>query len=82
MAKRYKYTLVRRAIVWETWTVEADTLEEAEELCYNGDADLLPETEFIDYYDSDYELADQETLDPLVKMVEEYNGRPKKEKVV
>lgn len=73
MAKKYKYTLARRAIVWETWTVEADDLDEAEQLCDNGDA--TPEgTEFIDYYDDDWELADQESLDPLVKMVREYNG--------
>lgn len=71
MAKKYKYTLARRAIVWETWTVEADDLDEAEQLVDNGDG--TPEgTEFIEYYDDDWQLDNSELLDPFVKMMLEY----------
>lgn len=73
MAKKYRYTLERRAIVWESWTVEADSPEEAIELCEQGEADFVPDaTQFVDYYDDDYEISDEELLDPFVKMMLEY----------
>ena len=67
------YTFQRRAIYWEEEVVTADTVEEAYEKVENGDSDELNIQDFYDYYDSDYELIDEEIADPLVTMVAEYS---------
>jgi hypothetical protein len=67
------YTFQRRAIYWEEEVVIADTVEEAYEKVENGDSDELNIQDFYDYYDSDYELVDEEIQDPLVTMVAEYS---------
>ena len=67
------YTFQRRAIYWEEEVVTADTVEEAYEKVENGDSDELNIQDFYDYYDSDYELVDEEIQDPLVTMVAEYS---------
>lgn len=83
--KHYKFTFGRRGIYWETWTVEADSAEEALDLVSDGSGDMCDykELEFIDYYDDDYELQDSEIIDPLYKMIADKNAeileRKKKE---
>lgn len=71
MANRYTFT--RRAIYWDEEVVYADTFEEAYEKVGNGDSDEYELGDFYDYYDSDYELVDEEIQDPLVTMVAEYS---------
>lgn len=68
---KYRYQVSRRSIVLETYFVEADTEEEALQICYDGD---VPEPclEFIDWVDDQYEVDDKECIDPLYKMVKDY----------
>ena len=70
MAK-YRYEITRRSIVCETYWVEADSEEEALEICTNGCAED-PQLDFIDWYDDNYEIEDTEIIDPLYKMIKEY----------
>lgn len=69
------YTFQRRAIYWEEEIVEADTVEEAWEKVENGDADELHISDFHDYWDEEYELIDEEIVDPLVEMIKKYKPK-------
>jgi len=68
-----RYTFERKAIYYDVEVVIADTVEEAYEKVGAGDADEYELGDFYDYYDSDYELVDEEIHDPLVTMVAEYS---------
>ena len=65
-----RYTFWRNCIVCETFEVEAESEEEARELV--RDADVKYE-EWIDWLSEDFELENIEELDPLYKMVKEYD---------
>ncbi len=65
-----RYTFWRNCIVAETFEVEAESEEEARELV--RDADVKSE-EWIDWLSDDFELDSVEELDPLYKMVKEYD---------
>ncbi len=65
-----KFTFWRNCIVAETFEVEAESEEEARELV--RDADVKSE-EWIDWLSDDFELDSVEELDPLYKMVKEYD---------
>ncbi len=67
-----KFTFWRNAIVAETYIVEAETEEEAREMIRDGGVDVFSE-EWIDWLSDDFELEDTEELDPLYKMVKEYD---------
>lgn len=67
------YTFERRAIYYEETIVEADTLEEALERVYDGEADEMHIGDWHDYYDDDYELVNEDIKDPLVDMVVNYS---------
>ena len=68
-----RYTFERKAIYYDVEVVYADTFEEAYEKVGAGDGDEYELGDFYDYYDSDYELVDEEIEDPLVTMVAEYS---------
>ena len=69
------YTLVRAAVVDEYYEVEADSPEQALEIAYDG---ALPDpyrTEFIDWRDDEYQIADEELIEPLYRMVKDYDPK-------
>ena len=69
------YTLVRAAGVGEYYEVEADSPEQALEIAYDG---ALPDpyrTEFIDWRDDEYQIADEELIEPLYRMVKDYDPK-------
>lgn len=68
---KYRYEITRRSIICETYWVEADSEEEALEICQNGSAED-PQLEFIDWYDDNYEVEDTECIDPLYRMVKDH----------
>ncbi len=68
-----KFTFWRNAIVAETYEVEAESEEEAREMLWNGDYGDPVQTEYVDWASDDFELEDVEELDPLYKMVKEYD---------
>lgn len=68
----YRFSFSRRVIIDEVYEIEADTEEEAIEAMNEGWYGDPADTEFVDWYDDDFELIHTETLDPLVKMIEGY----------
>lgn len=72
----FKFTVSRLALVEETYTVEADSEEEALEIANGGGIDYdngLVNTEFVDWHDDAFQVIDKEDLCPLVKMIRVYN---------
>lgn len=68
--KLYKFEVGRSSIVYETFIVEADSWEEAEEMLYDGDYGEPVQTEWVDWH-GHWEEVERETLCPLIKMLEQ-----------
>lgn len=72
----FRYAFYRRSIVSETYFIEANSPEEALQRLRDGeDPEPMP-MEWVDWYDDDYHPDydfEPEPLDPLYKMVKEYN---------
>lgn len=71
MAK-YKFTVVRTAVIDEYYEVEADSKEEALELAYDGGLPDPVKTEFVDWSDDSYQIVVEELIEPLYRMVKDY----------
>jgi hypothetical protein len=68
-----KFRLQRRSIVDETFYVVAEDEDAALEIARNGGAVQDPDdTEWVDWYEEDYEITKTEELDPLYVMVKQY----------
>jgi hypothetical protein len=67
-----KFTFWRNSIVSELYVVEAATEEAAREQLHNGEVDVHSE-EWMDWATDDYELEHVEIIDPLYKMVKDFN---------
>jgi hypothetical protein len=68
----YRFTFSRRSLVNEVYEIEADSEEAARDAMSEGWYGEPVETEYIEWYDDDFDLDHTETLDPLVKMIENY----------
>ena len=66
-----KFTFWRNSIVAETYIFEAENEEQAREMLRNGDVEVFSE-EWMDWATDDFELEDAEELDPLYRMVKDY----------
>lgn len=66
------YTLCRAAIIDEYYEIEADSEEEALSLAYDGNLGDPVRTEFIDWRDDEYQVCDEELIEPLYRMVKDY----------
>lgn len=71
---RYKFILVRAAVIDEYYEVEADSEEEAREIAYDGNLGDPIKTEFLDWRDDQYQIADTVEIEPLYRMVKEYGS--------
>jgi hypothetical protein len=74
MSKAYKFTFVRRSIFEERFEVEADTLEEAEEMMQDGGYPDPVGATWIDWYEDEFSTDREfppEPLCPLYKMVKD-----------
>ena len=67
-----KFTFWRNSIVSELYVVEAATEDAAREMLHNGEVDVHSE-EWMDWATDDYELEHVEIIDPLYKMVKDFN---------
>lgn len=67
-----KFTFWRNAIVAETYEVVADNEDAARELLMNGAVDPV-NAEFMDWETDRFELEFTEELDPLYRMVKDYD---------
>jgi hypothetical protein len=72
MTKKYKFTMSRSAIICEVYEIEADTLEEANEMLHDGNYGEPVHTEWLDWH-GNWEEDDREIIDPLYRMVKDYN---------
>lgn len=67
-----KFTFWRNAIISELYVVECETEEQAREMLQNGEVEVFTE-EWVDWATDDFELEHIEIIDPLYKMVKEYD---------
>jgi len=67
-----KFTFWRNSIVSESFYVEAESEEEARKKLDNCDYESEV-TEFVDWATGDFEIEDVEELDPLYRMVKDYD---------
>lgn len=68
------YTLCRAAVIDEYYEIEADSESEALEIAYDGCLGEPIRTEFVDWRDDEYMVADEELIDPLYRMVKDYES--------
>ena len=67
-----KFTFWRNAIVSELYVVDAATEEEARVMLMNGEVEVHSE-EWMDWATRDFELEHVEIIDPLYRMVKDYD---------
>ena len=70
---RYKFIVVRAAVIDEYYEVEADSEEEALSIAYDGNLGDPCKTEFVDWRDDEYQVCDTEEIEPLYRMVKDYD---------
>lgn len=71
MAK-YKFIVVRAAIIDEYYEVEADSREEALGVAYDGNLPDPVKTQFVNWSDDSYQIIVEELIEPLYRMVKDY----------
>ena len=69
------YTLVRAAKIDEYYEIEADSEEEALSLAFDGNYGDPVRTEFVDWRDDEWSAVDCEDLEPLYRMVKNYDPK-------
>ena len=67
-----KFTFWRNAIISETYVIECETEEQAREMLWNGKVEVFTE-EWMDWATDDFELEHVEIIDPLYRMVKDYD---------
>ena len=67
-----KFAFWRNAIVSELYVVDAATEEEARVMLHNGEVEVFSE-EWMDWATDDFELEHVEIIDPLYRMVKDYD---------
>lgn len=68
-----KFTFWRNAIVSELYVVDAATEEQARVMLDNGEVEVFSE-EWMDWATDSFELEHVEIIDPLYRMVKDYNS--------
>lgn len=70
---KFKFTLVRAAVIDEYYEIEADSEEEALSIALDGNYGDPIRTEFVDWRDDEFSAVDCEDLEPLYRMVKDYD---------
>ncbi len=68
-----RFTFWRNAIISEVYVVECATEAEARVMLQNGEVEVFNE-EWIDWATDDFELEHVEIIDPLYRMVKDYES--------
>ena len=68
-----RFTFWRNAIVSELYVVDAATEEAARVMLNNGEVEVHSE-EWMDWATRDFELEHEEIVDPLYRMVKDYES--------
>ena len=71
---KFKYVMVRAAVIDEYYEIEADSEAEALEIAYDGNLGDPVKTEFVDWRDDSYQVVETEVIDPLYVMVKDYKS--------
>jgi hypothetical protein len=69
---KFKYIMVRAAVIDEYYEIEADSESEALDLVMDGDYGDPIKTEFVDWRDDEWQVADTEEIEPLYRMIKDY----------
>jgi len=67
-----RFTFYRNSIIAETYEFEAENEDQARAMLMNGEVEVMSE-EFVDWAMKDFELEEVVELDPLYRMVKDYN---------
>ena len=67
-----RFTFWRNAIISELYVVECETEEQARVMLQNGEVEVFNE-EWMDWATRDFELEQVEIIDPLYRMVKDYD---------
>ena len=67
-----RFTFWRNAIISEVYVVECATEAEARVMLQNGEVEVFNE-EWMDWATRDFELEHVEIIDPLYRMVKDYD---------
>jgi hypothetical protein len=68
-----RFTFWRNAIISELYVVDAATEEAAREMLQAGEVEVFNE-EWVDWATDDFELEHVEIVDPLYRMVKDYES--------
>jgi hypothetical protein len=68
-----RFTFWRNSIISEVYVVECETEEQARTMLNDGEVDVFSE-EWVDWDTRDYELEHEEIIDPLYRMVKDYES--------
>ena len=68
-----RFTFWRNAIISELYVVECETEDEAREMLNDGQVEVHSE-EWVDWATRDYEHEHEEIIDPLYRMVKDYES--------
>jgi hypothetical protein len=68
-----RFTFYRNSIIAETYEFEAENEDQARAMLMNGEVEVMSE-EFVDWAMKDFELEEVVELDPLYRMVKDYNS--------
>ena len=68
-----RFTFWRNAIISELYVVDAATEEAAREMLQAGEVEVFNE-EWMDWATDDFELEHVEIIDPLYRMVKDYES--------
>ena len=71
---KFKYIMVRAAVIDEYYEIEADSESEALEIAMDGNYGDPFKTEFVDWRDDEWQVADTEEIEPLYRMVKDYKS--------
>ena len=68
-----RFTFWRNSIISEVYVVECETEAEAREKLQNSEVEVFSE-EWMDWATRDFELEHEEIIDPLYRMVKDYQS--------
>ena len=72
--KKFKFLMSRTSLIEESYWVEADSEDEAQQLGFDGEIDNKEPDyrKWIDYRDNEWSIDETVCIDPLYRMVKDY----------
>ena len=72
--KKFKFLMSRTSLIEESYWVEADSEDEAQQMGFDGEIDNKEPDyrKWIDYRDNEWSIDETVCIDPLYRMVKDY----------